>query len=209
MSGFAEMSLADLRGLIPAAGRPAVAVALSRGRDLLPEDLPRLAEVEQTVVPPIKRLRTQHHQIARLVASGAKDVEAAIACGYTATRVMQLKQDPAFQELIAYYSAQKDAIFQDIQERLAGAGTAFVEELQERLEENPEQFTNKELLAGVEVFLDRSSAPPKSRMNSGPSVLPPISISFHSGPGGDAGGQVLLGQSTPLLEHRPEAEGNE
>jgi hypothetical protein len=51
----------------------------------------------------LKSLSDKHHRIARAVAAGLSNVDAAAICGITATRVGMLKADPAFIELCAHY----------------------------------------------------------------------------------------------------------
>lgn len=68
-----------------------------------------LARADLTVLlekrPPVhlKSLTDKHHRIARAVAAGLSNLDAAAICGITATRVAMLKADPAFIELCAHY----------------------------------------------------------------------------------------------------------
>ena len=65
--------------------------------------------------------------------------------------------------------------------RLATLGATAVEELQERLEDKPEDFSNKELRELVESTMDRSVAPakggPKGPSGSGGQPLS-INVNF-------------------------------
>ena len=204
------ISLSDLRAMLPdARGGRRVAetpVVVRAVRMLGEEDLPALMTPPKVgyTQPVLKRLRTQHHHLARLMGVGKSEMEAALACGYSISTITRLKADPAFQELMVYYKTQGDAQYVDVHAQLAGLGTLAVEELRERLEESPEKFEVKELLAVGEFALDRSVAPPKNRQSTGATALPQISISFHGG--SEAAPlltQVIEGEGTPL----PSAEG--
>lgn len=54
----------------------------------------------------ITQLRDAHHLLARFLAAGLTQKEAAYHAGYTAMRVSQLRDDPTFQELVELYRAQ-------------------------------------------------------------------------------------------------------
>ena len=51
----------------------------------------------------LKSLTDGHHRVARAVAAGLSNVDAAAITGRTANRIAVLKQDPAFAELVAHY----------------------------------------------------------------------------------------------------------
>jgi hypothetical protein len=145
---------------------------------------------------PVVRLRNSHHMLARLLAAGRRPGECALMTGYSPSRISILQNDPAFQDLLAYYSANTEAKYLDVHERLATLGLASIDELQERLEENPDKFGNKDLLALAEFSMDRSVT--KDQRKTGGGGTPSISVTFvgqaatppvlpHGGP-----------QSTPL-----------
>jgi hypothetical protein len=180
-----SLTLEDLQAMMGSARgkRPAEPLSVEFVRELTPADGDLLLNPPPmgSTTPMVKRLRSQHHHLARLCAAGMKDVEAANVTGFSQSRVCILKHDPAFQELMAYYAGQAEAKFLDVHERLAKLGEAVVEEIHERLEDNPDDFSTKELIAIGEFTLDRSVAPPKSRMTGATGVIPAISISFHAG----------------------------
>jgi hypothetical protein len=71
-------------------------------RSLTRDDLARL--YEKRVGPPrVKQFRDTHHRLARMCAAGLRDAEIIRLSGYGPNRLMQLRQDPAFQQLIAEY----------------------------------------------------------------------------------------------------------
>lgn len=53
--------------------------------------------------PVVMRFRDSHHRVARLLAFGLSVTEVAEATGYSMNRIMQLKQVPAFQQLMSDY----------------------------------------------------------------------------------------------------------
>lgn len=59
----------------------------------------------------VKVFRDSHHKIARLVASGLKPGEVCARAGISMTRLMQLKGDPAFEELVSQYRKKVDEAF--------------------------------------------------------------------------------------------------
>jgi hypothetical protein len=203
-----NLTLADLQGMLGSArgAAPKAPPDFTILRDLTEEDSVELLSPPPagSTAPLLKRVRTQHHHLARLIASGAKDVEAGAISGFSSSRVSILRRDPAFAELVEYYRSQAEQKFLDVHERLASVGMAVVEEIHERLEEDPAQFSPKELVLIGEFTLDRSSAPPKSKMGGASGALPQISISFH-------GGAPLLSQepAAPVILDFIEGESEE
>lgn len=55
-----------------------------------------------------KALRETHHRLARMVAAGLRVEEILNLTGYSYNRLLQLKQDPAFQELVTQYRGKVD-----------------------------------------------------------------------------------------------------
>lgn len=149
---------------------------LSKGDliDLLPQDEPAEGASGSSL---ISRIRHSHHQIARLMASGRKLVEISAILGYSPNWLSSLKNDPAFRELLAYYSANQEAIMVEAIERQKNLGLAALEELQERLETDPEAFGNRELMELVETNVNKPRAVAPSGA-SGPFAPPVVNISF-------------------------------
>lgn len=133
------------------------------GRELTEADLALLNEPRPTAKPPeIKRLRQRHHELARLLAQGTSEGEAAKATGYTIARVSVMKNDPAFQELMVFYGGIVDEAYRDLHDQLAGIATDAVDELQERLDTTPEEFTISDLLKVATMGADRTGFGPKT-----------------------------------------------
>jgi hypothetical protein len=110
------------------------------------------------------RIRHAHHTLARLIAEGKKDIEISAITGYSPSRISILKGDPAFADLVAYYTSQVEAIFVDVHERLKTLTVEAIEELATRLEENPESFTSRDLLLVAELAADRSGFGPSAKV---------------------------------------------
>jgi len=113
------------------ASRPLSAVQV---RELDDCDMALLTEEKGSVAPPLKRLSERHHALARCLASGMEDGDAAITCGYVASRVSILKADPAFQELLVFYRQDVNSKYLDMHGVLAGLSLDAAMELRERLE---------------------------------------------------------------------------
>lgn len=142
-------------------GRKAKVFTAAIARDLVPADMALLAS--RSVQPaPLKKITERHHTVARMLASGLKPGEVAVATGYDAARISILQQTPAFRDLVAFYSDAKDHIFADTFQQLAGLAKDVVLELRDRLEDRPEEFTNGMLLEIATKTLDRSGHGPTS-----------------------------------------------
>lgn len=148
-------------------------------RELTAEDLLVLEAPQGTTTPAIKRLRTQHHHLARLLAEGRKEIECSAITGYSQSRISILKNDPAFKDLIEHYRVEAAAAYVNVHERLAALGITCLEELQARIDENPEGFSNKELRELAAMLMDRSVAPPKGvAAGGGPVINQALKIEF-------------------------------
>lgn len=116
-----------------------------------------------TAAPHVGKLRERHHHLARLLAEGVQDGEAAIVTRYTASRVSILKSDPAFQDLVAHYRKQVNLQFVDMQKKLADLGMDAANEIQDRLEEAPEEIPFGQLMALLTLSADRTGHGPSSK----------------------------------------------
>ena len=124
-------------------------------------------------------LRMGHQQLAQALAVGVAPEEAAWMTGRSVASVRGLLQDPAFQELLAYYSEnQKERDFNAF-ERLVTLGGTAMGILQERLEESPDKFSNNELRTLMEASMDRSAAPAKGAGGQGAGTHGPVSVNIR------------------------------
>lgn len=133
-------------------------------RELGENDLRTLASHQGIDPQPVKRLRHSHHMLAKLLADGVPQVEISLMTGFCTSRISILKRDPAFQELIAYYDDQKREIYLDVHQQLADFGLDTLGELRHRLETEPENFKNEELVKQLTAVLDRSGYGPTSTL---------------------------------------------
>lgn len=125
-------------------------------------------------VTPLSSLRTQHHQLARLLADGKSNEEVSLITGYSPIYISRLKtQDKAFKDLIKHYEQQKGEVYIDFHARLAMLGLNSLEELQERLASSPGSFSNRELVELCEMSFDRGGYGPSSTVKASVAVLTP------------------------------------
>lgn len=136
-------------------------------RPLTPDDLEKLGEVRgvQKSIPLTRRLSHRHHELARTIAKGASDFEAAAATGYERSYISILKSDPAFRELVNFYRTKQEEEFVDTSKKLAIATNTAIDILQDRLEEEPETFSHGQILEIAKFGADRTGHGPSSTSN--------------------------------------------
>jgi hypothetical protein len=143
-------------------GRPATVLTLGSIRPLTEEEVALGAElraqqrVPTSAPPEILRLRSRHHLIAQLLATGLKPTEVAFKMGYSISRISVLQADPMFKELLANYQGLQENREIDVRERLRLISIEAIDELQQRFDEKPSEFDNKELFTLAELSLDRT-----------------------------------------------------
>lgn len=148
-------------------GRPAKPLEAEIVRPLEIADLELAAVTERrSAPPPLKRITDRHHALARLLAAGTPEGEAALILNYDPSRISILKNSPAFQELLALYRAEVDREFATTLDHMAGLSRDALLELRERLEEDPDKFSNRELLSITTDLIDRAD------LDEGTSKLP-------------------------------------
>lgn len=138
-------------------GRPVVPVNAEYLRDLTEADIALMALQPLGSQPPgLKRVTDRHHMLARLLAGGMPEGEAAIVTGYDVSRISILKNSPAFEELLALYRAEAHREFASALEHMGGLARDAILELRDRLEENGERFSNNELIKMATELTDRT-----------------------------------------------------
>lgn len=155
----------DLELTMPSArGKRPADIVYGYLRDLDASDVVLLqAGVDMgSVTPHIQKIRASHHQLAQLLASGIKPVEAALITGYSQSRITILGHDPAFKQLLAYYSEIRDGVNVEVLNRLKNLGIDAIEELHSRIDENPGELADGTLIKIAEMSLDRAGFGPKS-----------------------------------------------
>jgi hypothetical protein len=170
--------------------KPFAPLAIEVVRKLGEDDLPAILSPAplECGTSAVKTLRSSHHTLARLLAEGRRPGECSVITGYSQSRISILQNDPAFQELKAYYSSQLEPVYLNVHERLAQVGTDALEVIQERLDTDPDGFKNSELLAIVESTMDRSVAPakggPQARGGTPGPVAVQVTFVNHEAPRG-------------------------
>lgn len=167
-----EELLSDLEQQMPA-GALRMPFTIREVRKLTEEDLIAGERVKVKAAPKqtLQKIRQSHHSMARMIAMGKNNIEVSETLGVSPGRVSQLKADPAFQELISYYTTMTDQVYVDVAERIAGFTTDAMEVLHERIRETPEQVKNEELLKAIALGLDRTGYGPKSTTNINSRVM--------------------------------------
>lgn len=143
----------------PGKGRRPAPIHYGQPRPLTEADIASMWDATnsgQRGAPRIKTLRYNHHLLAKAVASGKTLLECSQLCGLTVYRISDLKNDPAFQELVSFYAEELNEVYVDVHQRMAALGTSVLEELQERFEEEPDKFTKRELMELFTTMADRS-----------------------------------------------------
>lgn len=144
-------------------GRATKPVTVSRGEDLCRADLELLSASRGSRAPGIVKVRERHHALARCLASGMSEGEAAIATGYDRSRISILKSDPTFKELMSFYRAEVQERYFGLHERMAALGVDSVDELLDRLEAEPEKFSVKDLRELAAFAADRTGHGPTAK----------------------------------------------
>lgn len=123
--------------------------------------------------PGIKAIRSSHHQLARLMATGMKNVEVSACTGFSQSRISILKSDPTFAELLLHYEATEDSRHAEIQDTLKHISLDAMAIVRERLHEDPEAMPTSTLLKITEMGLDRSGHGPQSNVAVAHAIITP------------------------------------
>lgn len=110
-----------------------------------------------------RKLTERHHALARALAMGLKDHEAANRVGYDKQMLVILKRSPAFLDLVEVYRSEVNLAFVDHAEQLAGLATDAILAIRDRLEEDPEAFGTRMLLEIATTVGDRAGYGPIKR----------------------------------------------
>jgi hypothetical protein len=144
-------------------GRKSIPCLAEVVRPLTEADRALLATERGIQPTSIKKLTDSHHALARVLAEGMKDVEAAAITGYTPSRISVLRDSPLFAELIEHYRANKDTAFGELHERMLTVGLVAVQELAERLETEPEKIGTTTILEAIKTLADRTGHGPQTK----------------------------------------------
>jgi len=137
-------------------GRRAIPASMTVSRELGMGDIEAVSNgrsVGRGNVATVKELRHAHHQVARLLAKGEHEAQVSFLTGYNNAYISQLKADPAFRELMAYYALQVEQTHVDVLERMKTLGIQTLDELQQRLSDEPEGWSRRELMELADLTL--------------------------------------------------------
>ena len=140
-------------------------------RELTLEEVVAHGEVEQGISSqPLRRITSRHRQLARLLAAGTKIGEAAVEVGLTASHASVLLSNQIFKDLVRHYEIEIESTFYGFQKQAADLAEDTVDELRTRLIDEPESFSNDELLKMTQVMADRTGNGPTSKSESNVNV---------------------------------------
>jgi len=136
-------------------------------REITPDDLIQFhsSNLPTNSRAPLAKIRDPHHYLAQMVADGKKTVEISAVTGYSPSRIDTLRSDPAFMELVAHYEEQNVFAQPDIVAQIRHVTLTAGAILMERLEQNPDEFTIKELQALRDAGLDRIGHGSSTKVN--------------------------------------------
>lgn len=112
---------------------------------------------------PIQALRRQHHRLAQFLSMGMSIDRAAVMCDYNPSRVSYLKSDPAFQALLAHYSANVEEAHRSFVQEAADLNEDMVLHLRDILETSPERITPQIALEAIKTLADRTGNGPVAK----------------------------------------------
>lgn len=143
-------------------GRAAKKIDAKVVRELDATDLACLGAEKGSTSSPLKRISERHHALARNLASGMPEGEAAIVCGYDLSRVSILKSDPTFKELLTFYRKDVQNAYRGMHDRLFGVSMDALDELSNRLEDTPDTLSVGQLIELTKMGADRTGFGPQS-----------------------------------------------
>ncbi len=108
----------------------------------------------------IESFRETHHAIARMYASGMSEMLICRMTGFTTRRLSLLRNTPAFDDLISYYSERADSAWTQAQYDLHQAMilnlAASERKIRERFEKNEEEGVEEPLSVLNKIAMDRA-----------------------------------------------------
>ncbi len=143
-------------------GRKTIAVGVTVERELEAADIEMAGAERGSKAPDLVKLRDRHHALAKTLAQGTAEGEAAIMCGYSVSRVSILRSDPAFSELVSFYRKGVEEQYYGIHEKLSGLASDSLDELGDRLENRADEFSVTQLMDLTKMGADRTGHGPSS-----------------------------------------------
>lgn len=120
---------------------------------------------EKPAVEDLKNVKEKHHMAARMKAQGMSQTLIASLAGYTESYLSVLLNNPAMDELVAYYRAQVSNAADSIAEKLRSTSMRAVEKLSEKMDSDAGLSENA-LLGLAKLGLDRSGHGPSSTQHT-------------------------------------------
>lgn len=151
-------------------GAPISVLAVREITPLEAEAARRVTRTGDGPQPAMKNVRLRHHELARLLAAGLTDAEAAKIVDMHPTTIGTLKRSPAFKNLLIHYAALRDGEALGIAARLKETGLDALLELASRLRDSPEDIPTAEIRKIATDLLDRAGFSPVQKnvnINSG------------------------------------------
>lgn len=140
--------------------------------------------------PGLLALRSTHHQLAQLIATGTEMVEVSLITGYSLSYISNLKRSPAFEELVQHYTDERAQVFVEAQARLKAMGITAIEILHQSMLDEPEKWAKRELMEMAELVFGKGSAGPQAQAKNGQSAGPggiSIAVNFVAAQGQGTG----------------------
>ena len=118
----------------------------------------------------LQRITHRHHALAKALAQGMTNIDAALICGYAPGTVSALKTDPTFLELVKKYQADVNFVYRGIHESLIGLAKDSMDEIASRLENEPEKIPLPQLMEITKLAADRAGFGPSSKTETNVNV---------------------------------------
>lgn len=129
-----------------------------------PDQARLAAQRGQAPARAVERLKTRHHEMARLMAAGLSDSEIGAAMSVTLGHLALLRRSPAFQQLLFTYMSIRDQEAVNIGARIKQAASIALEKLTEKLAETDSNELPLDTLRRTTTdLLDRSGHSPVSK----------------------------------------------
>lgn len=157
------MAVSELDMVARTKGRAAKPVIAEFVREILPADVALLASERGIQPKPIQKLRDRHHALARCLASGMADAEAAAITGYDVSRISILRNDATFRELLSHYRTMENEVLAEFMDRATTLSLTAMNNLQERLENDEEPLSASMELEIAKFAADRTGHAPIQR----------------------------------------------
>lgn len=111
----------------------------------------------------LKQIRQSHHIAAQLIAQGKRTPDVALATGYTVGYLHRLQTDPAFMDLVSYYSTKVEHKLASTLANMKNILDDTLCILLERIHEDHDEMSVTELSGVVKLMADRVGYAPVTK----------------------------------------------